>query len=336
MPRYGFNFQWMFIWRGGPPTPLDERALDFLASYGFDFVRIPTDYRFWTRDFDYLNPDEAVFESLDGYLAACRARSIHMCLNLHRAPGYCINRNDLERDNLWLDEVAQDGFVFQWETFARRYKSISNEHLSFDLLNEPPDINQYGTTRENHAAIIRRTVAAIRAIDPDREIVIDGLGGGSLAMPELADLGVIHSGRGYQPMPVSHYQASWWIGSKGLPEPVYPGTPYDGKKWDKRTLREHYRPWREVEAQGVQVHIGEFGCYDKTPNDVALRWFSDLFSLFKEFRWGYSMWNFVGPFGIVEHGRTGAKYENVQGYKVDRALLDLMLENQVSEEEDAK
>jgi endoglucanase len=48
------------------------------------------------------------------------------------------------------------------------------------------------------------------------------------------------------------------------------------------------------------------------------------------------MWNFVGPFGIVEHGRSGARYENIQGYKVDRALLDLLLESRVSEEEEPK
>ncbi len=78
-------------------------------------------------------------------------------------------------------------------------------------------------TRENYAALIRRTVAAVRAIDPAREIVINGLGGGHLAMPELADLSVVHSGRGYQPMPVSHYRAAWWSGHAEAPEPVYPG-----------------------------------------------------------------------------------------------------------------
>ena len=34
--------------------------------------------------------------------------------------------------------------------------------------------------RRTHARLIRRTVAAIRAIDPCREITIDGLGGGYL------------------------------------------------------------------------------------------------------------------------------------------------------------
>ncbi len=252
-----------------------------------------------------------------------------MSLNLHRAPGYCINRNDLERHNLWVDQVAQDAFVFLWETFARRYKGVPNSALSFDLLNEPPNVGQYGLTRENHAALIQRTVAAIRAIDPAREIVIDGLGGGHLAMPELADLGVIHSGRGYQPMPVSHHRAQWWSGNATAPEPVYPGVQWAGRTWNRDTLREFYQPWRDVQAPGAQVHIGECGCYNKTPNDVALRWLRDLFGLYKEFGWGFALWNFAGDFGIIEHGRPGAHYEQLHGYNVDRALLDILLASRV-------
>ena len=42
MPRYGFNFQWMFSRDRGPqPQPPDEKALDFLAAQSFNFVRIP-------------------------------------------------------------------------------------------------------------------------------------------------------------------------------------------------------------------------------------------------------------------------------------------------------
>jgi endoglucanase len=330
MPRYGFNFLWMFIWEPGRrPSPIEERALDCMGELGFNFVRIPTDYRFWTRDFDYLRPDEAIFESIDGYLSACRSRGFQMSLNMHRAPGYCINRNDLERHNLWLDPVAQDAFVFLWETFARRYAGVPSESLSFDLLNEPPNIGQYGLTRENHAALIRRTVAAIRAIDPAREIVIDGLAGGNLAMPELADLGVIHSGRGYQPMPVSHHRATWWSGHADAPAPQYPGQQWYGMTWNRETLRASYQPWRDVEALGAQVHIGECGCYNQTPNDIALRWFADLFGIYKELGWGFALWNFAGAFGIAEHGRPGARYEELYGYNVDRELLDLMLANRI-------
>jgi len=331
MPRYGFNFLWMFVYRDAVPPPPDLAALDLMAEVGLDFVRIPPDYNFWTRDFDYLHPDESVFAHLDRYLEACRQRGFHMCLNLHRAPGYCINRNDLERDNLWLDEVAQNAFVFLWELFARRYQDVPSDSLSFDLVNEPPAVGQYGMTRDNHAALVRRTAAAIRAVDPAREIVIDGLGGGNIAMPELADLDVIQSGRGYQPMALSHYQAGWWKGHEGLPEPVYPGLEWNDKIWNKDALRENYAPWRELEKKGVEVHIGEFGCFNKTPNHAALAWFADLLSLYKEFGWGYSLWNFKGPFGIVEHGRPGTQYEDFHGLQVDRQLLDLYLENRATD-----
>ena len=331
LPRYGFNFQWMFSADRTPtPQPPDEKALDFLASTGFDLVRLPTDYRLWTRDFDYFRPDEQVFTAIDQTLSACRSRGLHLSLNIHRAPGYCINDNHLERDNLWEQgNVAQDALVFLWETFAKRYKDVPSDFLGFDLVNEPPKPGHYGLTRKNHAALIRRTVAAIRAITPEREIAIDGLNGGHLAMPELADLGIIHSGRGYQPMPVSHFEAAWWDGWKTAPAPVYPGVHWEGHTWNRDTLRAFYQPWREVEAQGATIHIGEFGCYNHTPNEVALRWFTDLFGLFKEFGWGFALWEFVGEFGVVEHGRSDAKYENFHGYKVDRVLLDLMLQSKV-------
>lgn len=323
--RSGFNFQWMFVHKAGKtPPPADEKALDFLAKHGFGFVRIPTDYRVWTKDFDYFHPDESVFEHLDAYLAACQDRGLHMSLNLHRAPGYCINGNDLERDNLWGEGIATDAFVFLWETFTRRYQGVSGDDLSFDLVNEPPDVGQYGMTREVHARVIRRAVAAIRAVDPTRPIAIDGLAGGHLAMPELADLGVTHSGRGYQPMPVSHWGARWWDGWKVAEGPVYPGVVWDGKTWDKEALRAFYESWREVERQGVPIHIGEFGCYIQTPNDVALRWLGDLFDLYREFGWGWGMWNFEGAFGLIDHGRPGARYEDLDGYRVDRDLFELM------------
>ncbi len=39
------------------------------------------------------------------------------------------------------------------------------------------------------------------------------------------------------------------------------------------------------------------------------------------------MWDFRGPFGIIDHGRPGARFEDIGGYQVDRVLLDLMVES---------
>lgn len=314
----------MTSWEEGrKPEACDEKALDFLAKHGFNFARLAADYRFWTADYDYLHPIAETFDVVEGYLDQCQKRRLHMSFNMHRVPGYCINRPEIEKHNLWVDEEAQDGFVFQWEYIAKRFKGVSPEALSFDLVNEPPDIGQFGMTRDVHEKLIRRVVAAIRAVDAFRPIVIDGLEGGHVAMPELADLDVIHATRGYQPMPVSHQGAEWWNGWKGHAA-VYPGGDWWGHPWDREALREHYRPWREVEAMGRTIHIGEFGCYNKTPNDVALRWLSDCVGLYREFGWGWGLWNFVGSFGIIDHGRPGARFEEMDGFLVDRDLLEIL------------
>lgn len=143
-------------------------------------------------------------------------------------------------------------------------------------------------------------------------------------MPELADLGVAHSGRGYQPMLVSHYHAEWWAPAADMEFPVYPGGEWAGKVWDRAQLHEFYGPWRDVEAMGVPIHIGECGCYRHTPNDVALRWLTDLFGLLGEYGWGFGLWNFEGTFGIIDHKRAGARFEEIDGYLVDVDLLEIL------------
>ncbi len=322
MPHYGFNLQWLYT-AGTAPTGPDERVLDAMAAWGFNFLRLPTDYRLYSIDGDPDRPDERVLALIDDALAACRERGIHLSLNMHRAPGYIITGWESEPYNLWADRPAQDAFVLLWERFARRYADVPTAALSFDLVNEPPALGLRGFTRQAHEAVIRRTVGAIRATSPDRPIAIDGLDGGNLAMPELADLGVTQSVRGYQPMGVSHYEAPWWPGHAGLPEPTYP-CQYDGRWWDRAGLRDFYAPWRALEAQGVPVHVGEFGCFERTPDTVARAWFADLFAVFAEFGWGYALWEFEGPFGIVGHGRPGAVFEELDGVRVDRNLLELM------------
>ena len=178
----------------------------FRSKYQFNFLRIPIDYRFWLTDIEG-EPLESFLKTLDSYVESAISHNIHASINLHRAPGYCINGWERERYNLWSDQIAQDAFEKLWVNLANRYKGKYKTEVSFDLVNEPPEIGQRGFTRDIHQQLIRRITNAIRKVDSDRLVVINGLAGGHLAMPELADLEVIHSGRGYQPMLVSHYKA---------------------------------------------------------------------------------------------------------------------------------
>ena len=105
---------------------------------------------------------------------------------------------------------------------------------------------------------------------------------------------------------------------------------YEGRAWDRDDLRAFYEPWRSVERGGTPIHIGEFGCYDQTPNADALRWFDDVLALFREFGWGFALWQFEGPFGIVGHRREGARFGMRHGYRVDEDLLERLLAARVS------
>lgn len=328
---YGFNVLWLFSAGGKEPfvnphfINIDENELDFMAEMGCNFVRLPTDYRFFIHNFEYDKYDEEMLKVLDKCIDAIVSRGMHCSLNVHRGPGYCINGNEFERDNLWTDLIAQDAFTNLWKTFAERYKSYSKGQLSFDLLNEPPNPGQYGLTRENHKAIMSRVTREIRKISPDRTVVCDGLGGGHLVAPELADLNVVMSGRGYQPFHLTHWKAEWneKNGSMTWDYPEWPGVNENGKIWNRQAMLDFYKPWKELKDSGCEVHIGEAGVYNKVRNDTALAWYQDFFGVCNELSFGFALWNFRGPFGIVEHRRENTHWETMHGMIVDRDLYEL-------------
>jgi endoglucanase len=76
--------------------------------------------------------------------------------------------------------------------------------------------------------------------------------------------------------------------------------------------------------KGVQVHVGEWGVFKKTPHQVALAWMEDSLSLWKDAGWGYSLWNLRGDFGVLESGRDDVAYEDYKGHKLDRQMLELL------------
>ena len=69
---------------------------------------------------------------------------------------------------------------------------------------------------------------------------------------------------------------------------------------------------------------GEGGAYNRTPHDVFLAWFRDLLDILRESSIGFSLWNFRGAFGVLDSGRADVAYEDFQGHKLDRKLLDLL------------
>jgi endoglucanase len=318
----GFNLLEMFTTQS--KGDFQEEDFRWMSDWGFDFARIPMCYTLWIVGDDVYDIYEPMLENVDRVVEYGQKYGIHICLNFHRAPGYSVNREREEPFNLWKDQEALDAFCFHWQLYARRYRGISSERLSFNLVNEPTNPTRT-MSRADHARVVRAAVGAIREVDPERLIVVDGLRWGREPVPELIDLGLVQSCRAYEPMNVSHYEASW-VDSKGWPEPVWPGRLAGGERWDRQKLERFYRPWTQLAGQGVAVHCGEGGAFNRTPHEVFLSWFRDVLEILTGAGIGYALWNLRGSFGVLDSGRADVAYEEWHGHQLDRKLLNLLQE----------
>ena len=158
--------------------------------------------------------------------------------------------------------------------------------------------------------VVKRLVENIRAEDPQRLIIADGLKWGREPVNGLAGLGIAQSTRGYEPVQISHYQASWMHGSDTWPEPTWPLKLGENRIVDKETLaKEHIQPWKRLEQKGVGIHVGEWGAFNHTPHKVVLAWMRDCLALWKEAGWGWALWNLQGGFGVLDSQRADVEYE---------------------------
>ena len=456
----GFNLLEMF---NGRYEPFKEDDFKWIHDWGFNFVRLPMDYRGWIKDGDWEQFDESRLAWIDDAVRLGQKYGVHVQLCFHRAPGYTVAR-PAEPRNLFTDPEALRVCALHWGAFAKRYKAVPPKDLSFNLFNEPHDIPD-----EAYAKVAAELVRVIRAQNPDRMIMADGASWGTKPVKALIPLGVAQATRGYNPMSISHYMASW-INPPPSVTPVWPPTPAvtplygsgkapwnvplviegdlrgtlalrpgrvsgkvtlrieadgktvadhvldpkegdgwanvdrkpewnitqadctstlttqlpgnarrlqisvadgdwaalrditltDGAKavtltfenaWGKTNQplrfagfdakppflpadgaltgteylwRETIVPWQPVTDAGIFVMVGEFGAHNQTPHGVTLAWLEDSLKNWKKVNWGWALWNFRGSFGIMDSGRKDVPYEDFNGHKLDRQMLDLL------------
>lgn len=367
-PRwYGFNLleyfstdpDWMKYFPYKNDGMFREDDFRWIRDWGFNWVRLPMDYRFWTDPQDLLKINEEKVAPIDRAIKLGEKYGIHVNVCLHRAPGYCILDTmdesltgihiTKEKSSVFTDQKMLDAFVYQWSYFAHRYKGISREKLSFNLVNEPlimpsgeeieqlkkagksspadifnPEILQRHAS--DYTRVAEAAIAEIRKQDPQRLVVTDGYIAGTAVIPELFSTGVMQSCHTYHPMQVTHYQCEWARGmlSDKTPVPTWPARDAKGTVIDRAVLARTFAPWSEPAAHGIPIHFGEMGCYKHTPPEVVLSWFDDTLSVIGDLHSGFALWNFRGPFGVLDTERSGTKFEDWHGYKLDRGLLSLL------------
>ena len=343
LPKWkGFNLLDFFS-----PSPANSRPqtreeyFKWMSDWGFDFVRIPMAYPSYLK-IDHEKHitirqvrkiDRKQTDNVEQLVYLAHKYNLHTSLNLHRAPGFCVNAGFHEPYNLWEDENAQEDFNYHWKFWAKRFKNVSRDKISFDLVNEPctrEDMNDQYSKRNAVPGDIYRKVAqgaaeTIRIQNPDHLIIADGNNIGRSVIPEIMDLDIGQSCRAYDPMIISHYKAPWvYKHSEKLPIPKWPGQ-VGAQYLSRELLNEMYKPWIELVEKGVGVHCGECGCWNNTPHDVFLSWFSDVLDILSSNGIGFALWEFRGSFGLIDSGRKDVKYEDWYGHKLDRKLLELLI-----------
>lgn len=343
LPKWkGFNLLDFFS-----PNPVNAREqtkeeyFKWMSDWGFDFVRIPMAYPSYLK-IDHeknITPrqvrkiDRKLTDKVEELVYLAHKYNLHVSLNLHRAPGFCVNAGFYEPYNLWKDQEALDDFCYHWKFWAKRFKNVSRDKISFDLVNEPcmrEDMNDQHSKRSSVPGEIYRKVAkaaveTIRKQNPHHLIIADGNDVGRSVIPEIIDLDIAQSCRGYNPGIISHYKAPWvFKETENLPVPKWPGQ-VGYEYLSRKMLEDQYQPWIELVKQGVGVHCGECGCWNKTPHQVFLAWFTDVLDILSLNGIGFALWEFKGSFGILDSGRIDIDYEDWYGHKLDRKLLDMLM-----------
>ena len=185
----------------------EEEDFRFVSEWGFNFVRLPLDYRYWIKDGDRKNWetfDESGLRKVDAAVELGRKYGVHVQICLHRIPGYT-SGTPSEPTDIFSDSESLRVACLHWRAIARRYKGVPNDVLTFNLFNEPPYIDE-----AKYVPVAKALIGAIRAEDGERFIIADGVGYGRLPVRALeGEAGVGFGMRGYDPNSVTHYKVPW-------------------------------------------------------------------------------------------------------------------------------
>ncbi len=157
---------------------ISEKDMDFIASEGFNSIRLPLNARHLYEKRDgqlILNP--GMLARIDRLVEWCKCRRLYIILDMHGAPGGQTGQNidDSESDQpfLFMDPGFEDELVFLWRELAARYCE-ETIIAGYDLLNEPlPEF--FGQYNDKVLPLYRRLIKSIREVDKKHMIILEGV-----------------------------------------------------------------------------------------------------------------------------------------------------------------
>jgi aryl-phospho-beta-D-glucosidase BglC (GH1 family) len=289
-----------------------EADAQFIRSLGLNTVRLPFNYRHFEDDLNPFVLRAEGFKHLDRAVEICARQGLYTILDLHAAPG-CQNQdwhsdNPTARALFWEHKHFQDRTVWLWENLAEHYKD--NPWVAgYNPLNEPSD-----PSGEALDPFYRRVVAAIRTIDPDHMIFLEG----NRYSQDFSALGA--------PLPNVVYSLHNYAAPGFIQGGPYPGVTR-GEYIDQAVLREKFqRASRYMREAQTPIWVGEFGpVYSGDPQADAMRYrlLRDQLAMYEEIQASWSLWTYkdIGLQGIVSLSPESRWMRLIQPILAKKTLL---------------
>ena len=243
-----------------------------------------------------------------------------------------------EHAALWSNPAEQDKLVEMWKVIQSLLRQYPVTDVAYELLNEA-----VAPTDEQWANLMLRIVEMIRQTEKDRVIVLGANMQNNVAhvknikVPE-GDKNIILSFHFYEPLLITHYQASWtplrilnFDGPMEYPGQLIPDEVYNKLSDEEKAVVKPYhysynqewmrQTWSDAiayaKSKGLTLYLGEFGCMVNCGENIRLAWLKDVVDLARQNNIPYALWEYSAQFGFADRWNKG-KITN-------QALMDVLV-----------
>ncbi|GKU26523.1 cellulase family glycosylhydrolase [Clostridium folliculivorans] len=256
---------------------LNTGDLDNIKNMGMNFVRVPIYYLDLMDKYGNWKSDP--WSKLDWLVNECSTRGIYVLLDLHGTFGGQNTFDNCGEANsdpqLWKNTQYQDRTVTLWQGIANRYKGNATV-AGYDLLNEPDRVG-----RDQLNGLYNRLYQAIRAIDPDHMIYMEGAWDwNQLYAPSVYGwTNVVYEMHYYA---MANSQPTDWNAQNGLIDSAVQG------------MKDHQNSWN------IPVYAGEFCVFDF--DDLWEKFLSQMNSINASWtNWTYKITNGSNHWGFYKY-----------------------------------
>jgi len=284
----------------------------YLASLGLNSVRIPFNYRHFEDDSAPFVIKEEGFELLDRVVDACARHGIYAILDLHALPGaqnqHWHSDNPTQWASFWGQRQYQDRVVALWERIAEHYRG--NPWVAgYNPINEPGD-----TEGSTIGPFYRRLERAIRAVDPDHILFLDG-NRYSTQFDQLGD-----------PLPNCVYTAHDYSLPGFVDGGPYPGTSR-GQYVDRDRVEETFLTRTAyMRETGTPIWVGEFGPVytgDSARDEQRFALLRDQLEIYDRYDASWALWTYkdIGLQGVVTADPASPYMHRIEAVVAKKARL---------------